>query len=189
MGQRVLVKDQENLANGGGSSADGYALSGNVTIEIPAISVNVSVPIPEVSISVKVPSVGEILENKDLWRIVVYCSLLEFYAKIRLREFFERHGIKNNKWLGNLSRLPLERVRQTLRDLGLIDKRTDKRISRVQQLRNHVVHDILVSAVLSLPEDAEDVAKQAQQCIHALTSSKSRTKRTRAQSVRRPDKS
>jgi hypothetical protein len=68
--------------------------------------------------------------------------------------FFEGHDIKNSKWLDNLSRLPLERVRQTLRDLGLIDKRTDKGISRVQKVRNDVVHDMLASAKFSFPEEA-----------------------------------
>lgn len=156
------------------SSLDKYAVVGNVTIEVPAISITASIPMPEFSVSVEahVPSASEIFENKDLWRIVVYCSLLEFYAKIRLRVFFEAHGIKNCKWLDSLSRLPLDRVRQMLRGLGLVDNRTDKSIKRVQNVRNHVVHNILASAMVTIPEEADEVAKKAQQCIRALTGTK-----------------
>jgi len=168
-------------------SADKCAVVGNITIEVPAISITASIPVSEVAVSVEahMPSVSEILKNKNLWRIVVYCSLLEFYAKIRLRVFFEAHGIKNSKWLDNLSILPLDRVRQMLRDLALIDKRTDKKILRVQQVRNNVIHNILVSAMLSLPEEAEEVAEKAQQCILVLT--KSKIRRTTAQSDKRSD--
>lgn len=138
------------------------------------------------SVQVHMPSVSEILKNKNLWRIVVYCSLLEFYAKIRLRLFFEAHGVMNDKWLDNLSKLPLDRVRQMLRDLRLIDRQTDERILRVQQVRNDVIHNILVSAIFSQSDEAEEVAKKAQQCIFAMT--KSKIRRTTTQSVRQSGK-
>ena len=135
-------------------------VSGAVTIQIPPISVVVHVP---------VPSSGEIIKNKDLWRIVVYCSLLEFYAKIRLQRFFEGHGIKSDKWLHRLDKYPLDRVRQMLVDLDLVEKSLSKKILRVEKARNHVVHEILVSAMIPLSEEADEVTEIAEQCIRALT--------------------
>lgn len=160
------------------SPMDGHMVLGEVTIRVPAVSIVAQIPIPAVSISVvaHVPSVSEILENGDLWRVVVYCSLLEFYAKIRLREFFEGHGIKEKEWLDDLSRLPLNRVREMLKDLGLVDKRTNKRMLKVQEVRNGVVHNLLISAMLPLSKEADEVAKKAQQCIRLLTEIRSPAK-------------
>jgi hypothetical protein len=156
------------------SSVDGHTVLGEVTIHVPAVSIVAQIPIPDVSLSVvaHVPSVADILEDRNLWRVVVYCSLMEFYAKIRLRAFFELRGIEGEKWLDNLDKLSLNRVREMLRDLGLVDKRTNKRMLRIQEVRNRIIHNILVSAMFSLSEEADEVECKAQQCIRTLTMTK-----------------
>jgi hypothetical protein len=82
----VFVKGRDNSERRRVSSAGEYTVVGSVTIE-PVISVTVTIPV-HVSFEAHVPSAREIIKNKDLWSIVVYCSLLEFYTKIRLQESF-----------------------------------------------------------------------------------------------------
>ena len=138
------------------------------TIEIP--SVDITIEIAPITIDLK--SVKKLFEDKNLWKIVLYSSLLEFYGKILLRAFFEAHKIQQKTWLKRLERLSLGQVHKNLKDLQLIDNETDKQMKRIVEIRNNVVHDILVSSLLFGASEAEEVVKHAEKCISKLANTK-----------------
>ncbi len=121
--------------------------------------------------TVSLPSINEILRNKDLWKVVLYSSLLEFFGKIRLKEFFEAREIKQEKRLRRLDKLSLNPVRETLKDLQLIEQTICERIGDVQKVRNEFVHNILLSSILFDEDKAEKAAAYAKRCISALSTS------------------
>ena len=63
-------------------------------------------------------------------------------------------------------------VHKNLKDLRLIDNETDKQMKRIVEIRNSVVHDILSSHLFLGDSEAEEVAKNAEQCISKLANTK-----------------
>lgn len=139
--------------------------SEKIKIRIPTIPISLSI---DASVTVSIPTIDQILENKNLWKVVLYSSILEFLGKIRLRKFFEDREIKQEKWLTRLEKLPLSQVREMLKELQLIDQETYVNIQKVAKVRNAFIHNVLLCSLLFDEDEAKEAVKYAQQCMSVL---------------------
>jgi len=95
--------------------------SSSITVKIvpTPVTVQISATVPvSVQVTAPVPYLKEILENKDLWNVVLHASLLEFFGKMKLQRFFETHNIKEEGWLNRLEKLPVVKYVKCLMTLN-----------------------------------------------------------------------
>jgi len=146
--------------------------SSSITVKIipTPVTVQISATVPvSVQVTTPIPSLKEILENKDLWNVVLHVFLLEFFGKMKLQRFFETRNIKEGGWLNRLEKLPVGQVCQMLNDLKLADQEIIKEMREVLELRNEFVHRIFISSILFDKEEAKKTIKKAEKCISVLS--------------------